>query len=216
MFVINAMQPAEVSSIVMDEESHSMDIAVAEEKLSQAIGRGGQNIRLASELTGWKLNIMSEQAAEQEGRRDGGVDVDAHEPRGVGVAAVPLGDVTETVHALSVALLVAVPVRVRGLGAHPIIGDVRGLGLMQGIELVANRETKAPFPVEWGVSKRIGEATFERGMVSYPGQGTVDGVVGDHLLYTPPLIITTAQIDEMIAILDDSISAVERGLGVAA
>jgi N utilization substance protein A len=64
-FVINAMQPAEVSSIVVDEESHSMDIAVAEEKLSQAIGRGGQNIRLASELTGWKLNIMSEQAAEE-------------------------------------------------------------------------------------------------------------------------------------------------------
>src|SRR4051794_38692240 len=64
-FVINAMQPAEVSSIVVDEESHSMDIAVAEDKLSQAIGRGGQNIRLASELTGWKLNIMSEQAAEE-------------------------------------------------------------------------------------------------------------------------------------------------------
>jgi N utilization substance protein A len=49
----------------MDEEAHSMDIAVAEEKLSQAIGRGGQNIRLASELTGWRLNIMSEQAAEE-------------------------------------------------------------------------------------------------------------------------------------------------------
>jgi N utilization substance protein A len=64
-FVINAMAPAEVSSIVMDEEAHSMDIAVSEEKLSQAIGRGGQNIRLASELTGWKLNIMSEQAAEE-------------------------------------------------------------------------------------------------------------------------------------------------------
>ena len=64
-FVINAMQPAEVTSIVVDEDSHSMDIAVAEEKLSQAIGRGGQNIRLASELTGWKLNIMSEQQAEE-------------------------------------------------------------------------------------------------------------------------------------------------------
>jgi len=64
-FVINAMAPAEVSSIVVDEEAHSMDIAVAEEKLSQAIGRGGQNIRLASELTGWKLNIMSEAAAEE-------------------------------------------------------------------------------------------------------------------------------------------------------
>jgi N utilization substance protein A len=64
-FVINAMAPAEVSSIVVDEEAHSMDIAVAEDKLSQAIGRGGQNIRLASELTGWKLNVMSEQAAEE-------------------------------------------------------------------------------------------------------------------------------------------------------
>jgi len=64
-FVINAMAPAEVSSIVVDEESHSMDIAVAEDKLSQAIGRGGQNIRLASELTGWKLNVMSEQAADE-------------------------------------------------------------------------------------------------------------------------------------------------------
>ena len=50
---------------MVDEESHSMDIAVAEDKLSQAIGRGGQNIRLASELTGWKLNVMSEQAAEE-------------------------------------------------------------------------------------------------------------------------------------------------------
>ncbi len=64
-FVINAMSPAEVSSIVVDEESHSMDIAVAEDKLSQAIGRGGQNIKLASELTGWDLNIMSEAAAEE-------------------------------------------------------------------------------------------------------------------------------------------------------
>jgi transcription termination/antitermination protein NusA len=63
-FVINAMSPAEVMSIVVDEDSHSMDIAVAEEKLSQAIGRGGQNIRLASQLTGWDLNVMTETDAE--------------------------------------------------------------------------------------------------------------------------------------------------------
>jgi transcription termination/antitermination protein NusA len=63
-FVINAMSPAEVQSIVVDEDSHSMDIAVAEEKLSQAIGRGGQNIRLASQLTGWELNVMTESDAE--------------------------------------------------------------------------------------------------------------------------------------------------------
>ncbi len=62
-FVINAMQPAEVSSIVVDEDAHSMDVAVPEDRLSQAIGRGGQNVRLASELTGWRLNVMSEHAA---------------------------------------------------------------------------------------------------------------------------------------------------------
>ncbi|HEY7841611.1 MAG TPA: transcription termination factor NusA, partial [Gammaproteobacteria bacterium] len=58
-FVINAMAPAEVVSIMVDEDAHSMDVAVAEENLSQAIGRGGQNVKLASELTGWELNIMS-------------------------------------------------------------------------------------------------------------------------------------------------------------
>ncbi|MDJ0759080.1 MAG: transcription termination factor NusA [Woeseiaceae bacterium] len=64
-FVVNAMSPAEVVSIVVDEDKHSMDIAVDEDKLSQAIGRGGQNIRLASELTGWELNVMTAAEAEQ-------------------------------------------------------------------------------------------------------------------------------------------------------
>ena len=58
-FVINALAPAEVSSIVVDEEKHSMDIVVEEENLAQAIGRSGQNVRLASDLTGWELNIMT-------------------------------------------------------------------------------------------------------------------------------------------------------------
>ena len=64
-FVINAMSPAEVVSIIMDEEAHSMDVAVEEEKLSQAIGRGGQNVRLASELSGWELNVMTATEAEE-------------------------------------------------------------------------------------------------------------------------------------------------------
>ncbi|MGD8524695.1 MAG: transcription termination factor NusA [Thioalkalispiraceae bacterium] len=64
-FVINAMSPAEVESIVVDEESETMDVAVAEDQLSQAIGRGGQNVRLASELTGWTLNVMSSEEAEE-------------------------------------------------------------------------------------------------------------------------------------------------------
>ncbi len=58
-FVINAMAPAEVQSIIVDEDKHSMDLAVAEDKLAQAIGRGGQNVRLASRLTGWQLNVMT-------------------------------------------------------------------------------------------------------------------------------------------------------------
>ncbi len=58
--VINAMAPAEVLSIVVDEEAHSMDVAVHEDNLSQAIGRGGQNVRLAGQLTGWELNVMDE------------------------------------------------------------------------------------------------------------------------------------------------------------
>lgn len=59
-FVINAMAPAEVQSIIVDEEKHSMDLAVAEDRLAQAIGRGGQNVRLASRLTGWQLNVMTQ------------------------------------------------------------------------------------------------------------------------------------------------------------
>lgn len=62
-FVINAMAPAEVSSIVVDEDAHSMDVVVNEDQLAQAIGRNGQNVRLASELTGWTLNILTEEEA---------------------------------------------------------------------------------------------------------------------------------------------------------
>jgi N utilization substance protein A len=58
-FVINALQPAEVVSIIVDEDSHSMDVAVEADQLAQAIGRSGQNVRLASELTGWRLNVMT-------------------------------------------------------------------------------------------------------------------------------------------------------------
>ena len=64
-YVINAMAPAEVVSIVVDEESGSMDVAVHEDQLSQAIGRGGQNVRLASQLTRWQINVMTEQQADE-------------------------------------------------------------------------------------------------------------------------------------------------------
>ncbi len=70
LFVINAMAPAEVSSVMIDEDAHSMDIVVEEEMLAQAIGRNGQNVRLASELTGWELNVMTEAQAEEKNEQE--------------------------------------------------------------------------------------------------------------------------------------------------
>ena len=69
-FVINSMAPAEVSSIVVDEDKRSMDLVVAEDQLAQAIGRNGQNIRLASELTGWELNILTEEQSEEKNKEE--------------------------------------------------------------------------------------------------------------------------------------------------
>ncbi|PMR81143.1 transcription termination factor NusA [Halomonas urumqiensis] len=70
--VINAMAPADVASILVDEDAHAMDVAVAEDNLAQAIGRSGQNVRLASELTGWRINVMTEDEAES--KRDQELD----------------------------------------------------------------------------------------------------------------------------------------------
>jgi N utilization substance protein A len=70
-FVINAMAPADVESIILDEDSGSMDLAVTEDSLAKAIGRGGQNIRLASELTGWQLNVMTLEDADAKSEAEG-------------------------------------------------------------------------------------------------------------------------------------------------
>lgn len=74
--VINAMAPADVASIVQDEETNSMDVAVAEENLAMAIGRSGQNVRLASELTGWELNVMTEEDAQEKHQSEVGSVID--------------------------------------------------------------------------------------------------------------------------------------------
>lgn len=75
-FVINAMAPAEISSIMVDEDRHTMDLAVADEQLSQAIGKNGQNVRLASELTGWELNVMSQSAMAAKHETESRVQID--------------------------------------------------------------------------------------------------------------------------------------------
>ncbi|HQT27102.1 MAG TPA: transcription termination factor NusA, partial [Burkholderiales bacterium] len=69
-FVINALAPAEISGVVVDEEAHSMDIIVEEDQLAQAIGRNGQNVRLATDLTGWQLNLMTVEESDQKNRAE--------------------------------------------------------------------------------------------------------------------------------------------------
>jgi N utilization substance protein A len=69
-FVIGALSPAEVSSILVDEDKHSMDVVVDEENLAIAIGRSGQNVRLASELTGWTINLMTEEASQKKNEEE--------------------------------------------------------------------------------------------------------------------------------------------------
>ena len=71
-FVIGALAPAEVTSIVVDEEKHAMDVVVDEENLAIAIGRSGQNVRLASELTGWQINLMTEEESTKKQQEESG------------------------------------------------------------------------------------------------------------------------------------------------
>jgi len=75
------------------------------------------------------------------------------------------------------------------------VGDVRGIGLLRGIEFVANKNTKQPFTPQLNFAARIGEAASKRGLLVYPMQGCLDGISGDHLLIAPPAIITPSQID---------------------
>ena len=100
----------------------------------------------------------------------------------------------------------------QGLLAHPTVGDVRGKGLMAGVEFVRNKQTKEPFPPEYQFGKRLFEEAFARGLVVFPASGTVDGVAGNHILMAPPFIITESQVDDMVAILGEAIGTVEKAL----
>ncbi|MFK7868784.1 MAG: aspartate aminotransferase family protein [Roseobacter sp.] len=90
-------------------------------------------------------------------------------------------------------------------GQHPYVGDIRGRGLFQAIELVADRETKTPFDPAHGLAGKIKTAAFEAGLICYPMPGTRDGHVGDHVLLAPPFIIEDAQIDELVAKLSEAV-----------
>jgi adenosylmethionine-8-amino-7-oxononanoate aminotransferase len=99
--------------------------------------------------------------------------------------------------------------RLQELLSYRTIGDVRGKGMMVGFEFVTDKESKGTFPAEKETSRLFSELTFERGLVTYPCAGTVRGVAGDTILMAPPLITTQAQIDEIMAILHDSMRAFE-------
>jgi len=91
------------------------------------------------------------------------------------------------------------------------VGDVRGIGLLLGVEFVSDKQTKRPFPPELGFSARVGEAARKRGLLVYPMQGSIDGVQGDHLLLAPPAVITEEQsqwgVDQLRAAIRESIPA---------
>jgi adenosylmethionine-8-amino-7-oxononanoate aminotransferase len=94
---------------------------------------------------------------------------------------------------------------VDGLLEMPAVGDVRGLGMLLGVEFVADKKTKWPFAPEKNFAGRVSQAAAARGLLVYPMQGTVDGVSGDHLLLAPPAIITGEQIDEGLQHLCEAI-----------
>ncbi len=98
----------------------------------------------------------------------------------------------------------------RSLHQHNIVGDIRGKGLFAGIEFVKDKNTKEPFPPQKKINTIIGQRAFEKGLINYPGGGGVDGLKGDHLLLAPPFIITHEQINQMVAILDETFKEVNK------
>ncbi|WP_281968011.1 aspartate aminotransferase family protein [Roseovarius nanhaiticus] len=97
------------------------------------------------------------------------------------------------------------------LGQHAHIGDIRGRGLFRGIELVADRETKAPFDPSRSIAAQIKKEAFAAGLICYPMSGTIDGQQGDHVLLAPPFIISDDQIGELV---DKLSGAIDRAIAV--
>lgn len=100
----------------------------------------------------------------------------------------------------------------RAFGDHPHVGDIRGRGLFWALELVRDRETKAPFDPALRVHARLKRAALEAGLLCYPSGGTVDGESGDHVLLAPPFIVDDAQLDELVEKLSRSVDAALREL----
>jgi len=93
---------------------------------------------------------------------------------------------------------------------HSSVGDIRGNGLFSGIEFVKDKETKEPYAPEIGFNRRIVDKCFDNGLLVYPGPGTIDGVRGDHIIVAPPLVASKGEVDEIIKLLDKSLTEVEK------
>lgn len=94
------------------------------------------------------------------------------------------------------------------LGDHPHVGDVRGRGLFRGVEIVADRDTREPFPPSHKINAKIKQEAMARGLMCYPMGGTIDGARGDHVLLAPPFIIDAAQTDQVVELLAQTFDAV--------
>lgn len=105
---------------------------------------------------------------------------------------------------------------VKARGEQPHIGDVRGRGLFVGVELVRDRDTKAPFDPRLKLNALVKREAMQRGLMVYPMGGTVDGHLGDHVLLAPPFICTAPQIDTIVERLGDAIDAALASIGAAA
>ncbi|MGN6098815.1 MAG: aspartate aminotransferase family protein [Bosea sp. (in: a-proteobacteria)] len=97
------------------------------------------------------------------------------------------------------------------LGQHPHVGDIRGRGLFRGIEIVADKETKAPFDPALRMHARVKKEAMARGLMSYPMGGTIDGRLGDHVLLAPPYIIGPEEIDQIVERIGGAIDAAVKG-----
>jgi adenosylmethionine-8-amino-7-oxononanoate aminotransferase len=91
------------------------------------------------------------------------------------------------------------------------VGDVRGIGLLWGVEFVADRASKRPFPAELNFAARVGQAAAARGLLVYPMQGCADGVAGDHLLIAPPAVLTQSELSWAVEQLRIAIEATSSG-----
>ena len=101
------------------------------------------------------------------------------------------------------------------LKRFPIVGDVRGTGLILGVEFVADQASKRPFPPSAGVTRRIVEAALAAGVMVVPGMGgMIDGVAGDHIQISPPYIFTEANVAQLVAALETAIQTVMRDVPV--